>query len=246
MSIPTCLYIQWVNFAQSCALLVTPLTIAHQAALSMESSRHVYWSRLPFPSPGDLPDPGIEPASPALQGDSFPCEPLGKPSLYTMLCQFEIQISEHSIQMKGKYFLAPRGQKRQIPAVLRQSGRRKRGPPDRRWGYLWGECSPSPPPKAWLLAPSAPDSPGHRPVAAVGGGILGFPCGSAGKEFACNVGDLGSIPGLGRPQGEENCYPLPYSGLENPLDFIVHGVAKSWTEQLWLSRGKLGLPRWRW
>ena len=58
---------------------------------------------------------------------------------------------------------------------------------------------------------------------------MGFPCGSAGKEFACNAGDLPLIPGLGRSPGEEKGYPLQYSGLENSMDRIVHGVAKSWT-----------------
>ena len=53
----------------------------------------------------------------------------------------------------------------------------------------------------------------------------GFPGGSAGKESACNEGDLGSIPGLGRFPGEAEGYPLQYSGLKN----IVHGVAKSRT-----------------
>ena len=57
----------------------------------------------------------------------------------------------------------------------------------------------------------------------------GLPCGSAGKESACNVGDLGSIPGLGRSPGEGNGYPLQYSGLENSMDCVVHGVAKSQT-----------------
>ena len=47
--------------------------------------------------------------------------------------------------------------------------------------------------------------------------------------MACNVGDLGSIPGLGRSPGEGKGYPLQYSGLENSMDCIVHGVAKSWT-----------------
>ena len=57
--------------------------------------------------------------------------------------------------------------------------------------------------------------------------LLGFPCGSAGKESACNAGDLGSVPGLGRSPGEEKGYPLQYSGLENSRDCIVHGVLKS-------------------
>ena len=60
-------------------------------------------------------------------------------------------------------------------------------------------------------------------------GGLGFPGGSAGKEFACNAGDLGSIPGLGRSPGEGKGYPLQYSGLENSTDCIIHGVTKSGT-----------------
>ena len=59
--------------------------------------------------------------------------------------------------------------------------------------------------------------------------VLGFPGGSAGKEFACNAGDLGSIAGLWRSPGEGDSYPLQYSGLENSMDCIVHGVAKSQT-----------------
>ena len=56
---------------------------------------------------------------------------------------------------------------------------------------------------------------------------MGFPSGSAGKEFACSTGDPGLIPGLGRSPGEGNSYPLQYSGLENSMDCIVHGIAKS-------------------
>ena len=62
--------------------------------------------------------------------------------------------------------------------------------------------------------------------------FTGFSCGSTGKESACNAGDLGSIPGLGRSPGGGKGYPLQYSGLENSMDCIVHKVAKSWT---WLS-----------
>ena len=60
-------------------LFATPWTVAHRAPLSMGFSRQEHWSGLPFPSPGDLPDPGIELASPALQADAFPSEPPGKP-----------------------------------------------------------------------------------------------------------------------------------------------------------------------
>ena len=64
---------------QSCLTLATPRTVACQALLSMGFSRQEYWSGLPFPSPGDLPDPGIESGSPALQADSLPTELRGQP-----------------------------------------------------------------------------------------------------------------------------------------------------------------------
>ena len=60
-------------------LFVTPWTVAYQASLSMGFSRQEYWSGLTFPSPGDLPDPGIEPGSPALETDTLTSEPPGKP-----------------------------------------------------------------------------------------------------------------------------------------------------------------------
>ena len=105
----------------------------------MECSRPEYWSGEPFPSPGDLPNPEIEPGSPALQADSFPAEPQGKPK-------------------------------------------------------NTGEGSLS------ILV------------------FLGFPGGSAGKEPACNAGDLGLIPGLGRSPGEGKGSSLQCSGLENSMD----------------------------
>ena len=65
--------------AKSCLTLATPWTVDHQAPLSMNFCRQGYWSGLPFPFPGYLPDPGIEPGSPALQADSLPAELPGKP-----------------------------------------------------------------------------------------------------------------------------------------------------------------------
>ena len=59
--------------------------------------------------------------------------------------------------------------------------------------------------------------------------MLGFPCISAGKEYAGSVGERGSIPGLGRSPGEGKGCPLQCSGLENAMDCTVHGVTKSWT-----------------
>ena len=59
--------------------------------------------------------------------------------------------------------------------------------------------------------------------------LEGFSCGSVGKESICNVGNLGSIPGLGRSPGEGKGYPFQYSGLENSMDYTVLGVTKSRT-----------------
>ena len=64
----------------SVGLFATPWTVAQQAPLSMGFSRQEYWSGLPFPSPGDLPDPAIKPGFPALQADALPSEPPGKPN----------------------------------------------------------------------------------------------------------------------------------------------------------------------
>ena len=72
-----CLHLEWWFgglVAKSCLTLAAPWTAAHQALLSMGFSRQGYWSGLPFHSPRDLPDPGIEPRSPASQADSLPTE----------------------------------------------------------------------------------------------------------------------------------------------------------------------------
>ena len=66
---------------QLCPTLCDPWTVAHQAPPSMGFSRQEYWSGLPFPSPGDLPDPGIEPRSPTLQADALTSAPPGKLAL---------------------------------------------------------------------------------------------------------------------------------------------------------------------
>ena len=78
---------------------------------------------------------------------------------------------------------------------------------------------------AWLLGPDDHWRRDRLPTPV----FLGFPGGSASKESACNVGDLGSVLGLGRSPEEGNGYPLQYSGLETSMDCIAHGVAKSRT-----------------
>ena len=79
-------------------LFVTPWTVAHQAPQSMGFSRQEYWSGLPFPSSGDLPNPGMEPGSPALQTDALPSEPPGNPEVNKgtpnrgLICQITLLI----------------------------------------------------------------------------------------------------------------------------------------------------------
>ena len=79
---PTPVYIHKVKVKSlsHVQLFVTPWTVAYQAPPSMGFSRQECWSGLPFPSPGDLPDPGVKPGSPTLQADALPSEPPGKPT----------------------------------------------------------------------------------------------------------------------------------------------------------------------
>ena len=75
-------------------LFATPWTVAYQAPLSMGFSRQQYWSGLPFLSPRDLPNPGIEPGSPALQTDALPSEPPGKSNLFQVDHYYESVMSK--------------------------------------------------------------------------------------------------------------------------------------------------------
>ena len=77
----TTFYFDITSIIQLCLTLCDPQTVAHQGPLSMVFSKQEYWSGLSFPSPGDLPDPGIKPGSPALQADSVLSELPGKPSI---------------------------------------------------------------------------------------------------------------------------------------------------------------------
>ena len=87
LTIPHLFLILWceVKSLSRVQLYVTPWTVAYQAPPSMGFSRQECWSGVPFPSPGDLPDPGIEPRSPALRADALPSEPLGKVQVNELL-----------------------------------------------------------------------------------------------------------------------------------------------------------------
>ena len=94
------------------------------------------------------------------------------------------------------------------------------------------------PPSVWGRALNAEEHPniwGNIKVPTLISGSMGFPCGSAGKESACNVGDLGSIPGMGRTSGEGKGYPLQYSGLENSMDYYSPWGHKELDMTDWLS-----------
>ena len=81
-----------VSVSQSYLTLETPWAVAHQAPLSKRFSRQEYWRGLPFPSPGDLPDPGIEPTFPALQVDSLLSEPPGKSPQFSDTIKIQLSL----------------------------------------------------------------------------------------------------------------------------------------------------------
>ena len=119
-----------------CLTLMTPWTIAHQAPLSIGFCRQEYWSGLWFPSPGGLPDPGIEPRSPAVQADSLPTElPWKTRKRRGMVNQVLWEISERQkadgfgLKMKGQSGTGVRGSCHEVRAALRACGS---------WG--WNEC----------------------------------------------------------------------------------------------------------
>ena len=95
-----------VVVAQSCLTLCDPMDCtACQAPLSMGFSRQGYWNGLPFPSPGDLPDPGIKPGSPPLQSDALPSELLGKPGFYITQGKGNLVAGIHKISLDVQVLL---------------------------------------------------------------------------------------------------------------------------------------------
>ena len=91
-------HLHWWWFSRSVvADSCDPQTVAHQGPLSLRYSRQEYWSGLPFPSPGDLPDAGVEPGSSALQADSLPTEPQGKPSHHVTSQQQQVAMKANGV-----------------------------------------------------------------------------------------------------------------------------------------------------
>ena len=97
----------WKSFSHV-QLFATPWTVARQAPLSIEFSRPEYWSGLPFSSPGDLPNPGIEPRSPTFQPNSLPSQPPGKPTVLRGRCRAPHFTDETSSAGRGGRHTCPR------------------------------------------------------------------------------------------------------------------------------------------
>ena len=114
-------------------LFATPWTVAYQAPPSMGFSRQEYWSGLPFPSPGDLPDPGIEPRSPTLQSNALPSEPPGKPLIVqapcksvNALCLFMFRARHKPSQRIEKDSLFEKSYKATLPGHESREGKKLR------------------------------------------------------------------------------------------------------------------------
>ena len=181
----------------------------------MGFSRQEYWSGLSFPSPGDLPDPGMEPRCPALQADSVSTELQGKPLK-----------DAGWLRCPGRGASSKQGS--DISLCLSKDKTCWKNGSLLRWPWTPAESE-----EAKQLRKEREQDVGRQVFIQIG-----FPCGSAGKESACNVEDLGWVPGSGRCPGEGKGNPLQYSGLENSMDCIVHGVAEpDTTKQLSLSLG---------
>ena len=181
--------------------------VAGQAPLSVGFSRQAYWSGLPCPPPGDLPKPGIKPRFPALQMDSLPSEPPGKP------------FSEDAKLSLGDRVL---GEERIALLLYQVKG-------DTVGSFPWKLC-----PnmgrygeeflEQWLkdgVADKIECVQDLHSLNWASGGLIfmsssGSSHSSVGKESACDAWDLGSIPGLGRSPGGRTGNPLQYSCLENP------------------------------
>ena len=199
----------------------------------MEFSRQEYCSGLLFSSPGDLPDPGIEPGSPALKAHSLPSEPPGFAMTTTLVLSTRIQYWEA------------------LWHLTYELNQRQREGKAKGMGCTHSECTPSPEAGVsqagyWFelwdwRGKSRKNVSVQRAYCLVEMAdnfiTIWYPHSSVSKESACNAGVMGSIPELGKSPVERNGNLLQYYCLENPMVrgawwATVHGVTKSWT---WLS-----------
>ena len=192
-----------------CPTPCIPWTGTHQGFLSMEFSRQEHWSGLAFPSPGDLPDPGVRPESPALWADSLPSEALAQFTNLPNLCYMFLHLlGSHRSSRNHLLQIVFMLQKIKLgftvvltcPSVQRQSVMELRKTQESSEVLFYSIYN--------LVSV----------VLILGSGEMGFPGSSAGKESACNAGDPSSIPELERSPGGGHGNPHQYSCLENPMD----------------------------
>ena len=192
-----------------CPTPCIPWTGTHQGFLSMEFSRQEHWSGLAFPSPGDLPDPGVRPESPALWADSLPSEALAQFTRLPNLCYMFLHLlGSHRSSRNHLLQIVFMLQKIKLgftvvltcPSVQRQSVMELRKTQESSEVLFYSIYN--------LVSV----------VLILGSGEMGFPGSSAGKESACNAGDPSSIPELERSPGGGHGNPHQYSCLENPMD----------------------------
>ena len=206
---------------QSAQLFATSWTVARQAPLSMEFPRQEYWSGLPCPPTGDLPNPGIE--LPSLMSLAL----AGRFFTSSIICKAQESVwkwkwvTQSCLTLCNPTDCIVHGvlQARILEWVVLPFSRGSSQPRDlTQVSWIAGRCF-----TVWATK----EAPCTYLVTIFL--VMGFVGGSADKESACNAGNLGLILELGRSPGERKDYTLQFSGLENSMDYIVHGVTKSWT-----------------
>ena len=243
-----------VLVAQLCPTLCNPMDCSLLVPLSMDFSRQEYWSGLPFPSPGHIPNPAIEPGSPTLHANSLPSEPPVLKGDQDLVCWpsnvFWVKLQSARALVSTFCFSCPEDLRHSlllswsfnscllaflwvpVAVLLFRS-------PFLLWVLL---CTQS------ILLPLETQfgiwevQSKFRKSTTSGAYLVswGFPGGSDDKGSVCNVRDPGSIPGLGRYPGEGNGSPLQYSCLENPMDrgawqATVHRVTQSQQDRSYLA-----------
>ena len=210
----------------------TPWTVPFQDPLSMGFPRQEYWSGLPLPSPGDLPDPEIEPVFPELAGRFFTTELPGKPKLLIHFSSVQFSRSvvsdslrPHELQHTRPPCPSPTPEVHPNPCPLSQ----RCHPTISSSVIPFSSCPQSLPSIKilfyifWIFGNKYAD--------------FGLPWWLRGKDSACNAGNVDSTPWSGRSPGEDNGNPLQYSCLGSSMDrgawwAIVYPITKTWT---WLS-----------
>ena len=203
----------------------TAWTVAHQAPLSIGFLRQEYWNGLPFPSPKDLFDLGIEPKSSALTSGFFTTEPLGQPTFIITYQKFllVLQLHRRDTLLYCSWYqciLTEVSMSIWLPHMFGSFQPHLLGS---FWASLFALLLKNPPAMQQTLVQLIPGS--GRSTGEEIGYPLQYSWPSLVAQLVKNMPTMretmGLIPGLGRSPGKRNGYPLQYSGLENSMDCIV-------------------------